>query len=492
MNAIASPVNRKAVAPLAWLPPGPSLYVPVADANTSTFAPVSSSEPPAPPQGRTPFARWLTVLATLLLAALGASALSTKTAIKVHQGGSDPLAFFDSRMRDESIDKPLPRPTTDEGEKWLRAIIADPKQPATKTRGAQARLAVVLGAAGREAQAAGSLVTSDDDPTFSGVIRCAYGPDPQTCTKGPLCAGPSSAAMTAYAGAWAAATACLAAARRMGDTATATRLLAVQSENRARRASGGFREIGFFIAGVLAAGALFRSRRARTQPPVLPAPWPPGDLYAALVRCCLWPLVWAVLVAGVLSKHVPIDLTVNIALYVLGLWWVSRLVFRRWGLSWRDGLRWRQEGSVPAKELALTIVAALAMERAGRLVIGLASFALGSHLAWSDMVPPLDPASRPRLLATLITMVVLPALVEELVFRRVLFLTLRQRWGPAMAALASAAVFALVHGYSPVGLLTVFWTGLVATWAFNRTGNLWPSVVTHGVGNAVVLFTNIV
>jgi membrane protease YdiL (CAAX protease family) len=425
--------------------------------------------------------------------AFAAYAIRTKTATKVHPGVSDPLVFFDARMRDESIDKPLPHPTAGEAERWLRATIADPKQQASKTRGARARLAVVLGASGREAQAASALNTSEDDLTFSRVIHCAYGSDRETCTKAPLCDGPTSASMTAYAGAWAAATACLAAARQAGDTAMATRLLAVQSESRARRAIGGFREVGFFVAGLLAAWALYRRRRGRTPPPLLPAPWSSGDLYAALVRCCLWPFVLAIVIASVLSiAHAPIDLTLGISMYVLGLWWVSRLVFRRWGLSWRDSLSWRREGNVSPKEMALTVVAAIGFERAGRLVIGLASYALGGHLAWSDMMPPLDPASRLRVLVSLIAIAVLPALVEELVFRRVLFVTLRRRYAPAMAALASAALFALIHGYSPVGLLTVFWTGLVATWAFHRTGNLWPSVFTHGVGNAVVVLVNIV
>src|SRR5262249_43072498 len=75
----------------------------------------------------------------------------------------------------------------------------------------------------------------------------------------------------------------------------------------------------------------------------------------------------------------------------------------------------------------------------------------------------------------------------ELFFRRVIFGALRRRWCFAWAALGSAALFALVHAYSPVGTLTVLWAGLVAAWTLERTATLWPAVLIHAVNNALAV-----
>ena len=48
----------------------------------------------------------------------------------------------------------------------------------------------------------------------------------------------------------------------------------------------------------------------------------------------------------------------------------------------------------------------------------------------------------------------------------------RFQWGTA--AMLSAALFALAHGYGLIGFLSVFWSGLVWAWAYERTGSLWP------------------
>ena len=54
--------------------------------------------------------------------------------------------------------------------------------------------------------------------------------------------------------------------------------------------------------------------------------------------------------------------------------------------------------------------------------------------------------------------------------------------------MTSTIVFTLPHGYSPLGLLAIFWSGLVFAWAFQRTGNLWPAVAAHAYGNGMALW----
>ena len=81
---------------------------------------------------------------------------------------------------------------------------------------------------------------------------------------------------------------------------------------------------------------------------------------------------------------------------------------------------------------------------------------------------------------------VLAPLFEEAIFRGVLFASLRTRFRWEVSALLSALAFSVVHGYGLVGFLTVFWSGLLWAWAYEKTGSLWPGVVAHGINNFMV------
>ena len=84
-------------------------------------------------------------------------------------------------------------------------------------------------------------------------------------------------------------------------------------------------------------------------------------------------------------------------------------------------------------------------------------------------------------------------LLEEPLFRGVLYGTLRLGLGPAPATLASAAVFALAHGYGVVGFVSVFASGVLWAIAYERTRSLLPGMLAHAASNvqatAIVLAT---
>ena len=81
---------------------------------------------------------------------------------------------------------------------------------------------------------------------------------------------------------------------------------------------------------------------------------------------------------------------------------------------------------------------------------------------------------------------VLAPFFEEVIFRGVLFASLRRRFRWEVSALLSALAFSVVHGYGLVGFLTVLWSGLLWAWAYEKTGSLWPGVVAHGINNFLV------
>ncbi|MEU5853397.1 CPBP family intramembrane glutamic endopeptidase [Saccharopolyspora shandongensis] len=88
-------------------------------------------------------------------------------------------------------------------------------------------------------------------------------------------------------------------------------------------------------------------------------------------------------------------------------------------------------------------------------------------------------------LATAVSGFVATPIGEELIFRGVLANALG-RYGAWISVLASATVFALVHGLNPV-LPVAFVIGVVSALLLRRTGSVWPGIVVHGVNNALAI-----
>jgi uncharacterized protein len=78
-------------------------------------------------------------------------------------------------------------------------------------------------------------------------------------------------------------------------------------------------------------------------------------------------------------------------------------------------------------------------------------------------------------------------LFEEIAFRAVLYGSLRARFGVGVSALLSAAVFALLHGYSPLVLLPLGAGAMLSALVYERTRSLWPSILSHAFNNALVV-----
>lgn len=83
----------------------------------------------------------------------------------------------------------------------------------------------------------------------------------------------------------------------------------------------------------------------------------------------------------------------------------------------------------------------------------------------------------------LLVMAVLPALLEELLFRVCILQTLR-RYGDRLAIVVSALLFGLMHGGISQSVFA-FLVGLVLGWLVVNTGNVWIAVLLHFFNNAV-------
>ncbi|MDC8759808.1 CPBP family intramembrane glutamic endopeptidase [Janthinobacterium fluminis] len=76
-------------------------------------------------------------------------------------------------------------------------------------------------------------------------------------------------------------------------------------------------------------------------------------------------------------------------------------------------------------------------------------------------------------------------LCEEFIFRGLIFGGLRRSMGALPAALASAAIFAIVH--PPASMLPVFVVGLCTAWAYERSKTLLAPMLAHAGYNAIVV-----
>ena len=97
--------------------------------------------------------------------------------------------------------------------------------------------------------------------------------------------------------------------------------------------------------------------------------------------------------------------------------------------------------------------------------------------------------SRLDQLLMLIQAAVAAPIVEEMMFRGLLFPALRERWGTVMGILLSSACFALVHPNLPSGFLPLWTLGAAFAITFQRRGSLLPNIVMHGLHNGFVTLT---
>ncbi len=237
-----------------------------------------------------------------------------------------------------------------------------------------------------------------------------------------------------------------------------------------------------FAGGVLALvwiGAGRRSVRVGDAP--LPSVWSPADGYALFVRGLGGPQV-LLLALYLVRRELPLEGALAIAADLPVFWWIARYL-RSQGSTMREtfGLvpsrgRWASLGAV-----ALVLIAAAL---AGDALIDWGVRQAGFSPHWADgffeslLWEPLG-----TFLIDAFSAIVWAPIIEELVFRGLLYGTLRTRLGVWPSALASAAIFALPHGYAVAGSLSVLMSGVLWALAYERTRSLLPGMLAHSANN---------
>lgn len=92
-----------------------------------------------------------------------------------------------------------------------------------------------------------------------------------------------------------------------------------------------------------------------------------------------------------------------------------------------------------------------------------------------------------RLILLPISILIAP-LLEEVVFRSMLFPALLHKMRPHFAIIISGVIFALCH-FDPSIMVTILPLGIYSAWMYYRLGSIWPSILLHMSWN---LFVNVV
>ena len=177
--------------------------------------------------------------------------------------------------------------------------------------------------------------------------------------------------------------------------------------------------------------------------------------------------------------------TIAIDLFYLtilaGVW---LFVVRRYGARWsRLGLRLPRAGSLAT---LLTLALALACGSLA-LLYGL-SWALGAldMSARLTLVSGLPARSDPLFGVALAGSLALAPVCEELLFRGVLYQSLRQRIGVWWGIVASAVIFAVLH-MQPAMIPELLLLGVVTALALEQTRSLYPCILLHMAYNGAII-----
>lgn len=251
-------------------------------------------------------------------------------------------------------------------------------------------------------------------------------------------------------------------------------------------------ELGVMATGTVVGVFLWLKRKettnfVRLHEPGVPPPWPGGIGAAVLLR---GGAIGAMLTALFLLYAPPDNISLralaipltNVPLLLLAY----HHLFRPSGMTFDEGfgleIGWARTG-----RLLIAVLAVVAAGLWGGWVMDRLSEVFHQTSHWTEWFDADLVWATPALTAvSLIEYVVFAPLFEELAFRGLLFAILRRKFSFLPAALISAGIFGIAHGYGLVGLLSVCWSGLLWAWIYEKTGSLLPGILAHAINNLLV------
>ncbi|MBR7091654.1 MAG: CPBP family intramembrane metalloprotease [Clostridia bacterium] len=140
-----------------------------------------------------------------------------------------------------------------------------------------------------------------------------------------------------------------------------------------------------------------------------------------------------------------------------------------------------QNRPMPRRVLLPAILAGMGVCMTANLLAN-AVYSFFTNIGINPYSPEPATLTWPGLLIALLSVVVLPALLEELLFRGYVLQVLRPH-GELNALLLSSLLFGLLHG-NVIQIPFAFVSGLAFGYLTLRTGNIWAGVLLHALNNA--------
>jgi membrane protease YdiL (CAAX protease family) len=156
--------------------------------------------------------------------------------------------------------------------------------------------------------------------------------------------------------------------------------------------------------------------------------------------------------------------------------------------------RWKAKTVRLKQDLGLTVGRGWKIVMGQAALCGVIAIALGlcylyllGHWPWLHRIALQSMKEEVDLLDArwgLVLAVVAAPFVEELIFRGMIFKSLRRNHGVMISVIASSILFAVVH--DPLSVPPVFVLGCAAAIAFERSGSIWSGMMVHGAYNAAI------
>jgi len=245
------------------------------------------------------------------------------------------------------------------------------------------------------------------------------------------------------------------------------------------------------LTGSIALAAIFRRRRVsdglRVGPASIPPPWAGRIGVAVLLRGGAIGAGLTVTLLFVAVDNPAIRLLVTPVIHLPLLLLAYRYLLRPAGVGFQDGLGlWPRPEGWP--RLLVVVIAVLGAAIFGEWLISTIGESLHVTSHWTEWFDPdLVWGSSATVTAALVEYVVFAPFFEEIVFRGLIFSTLRRKFSWTVSAGFSATIFSVLHGYGLLGFASVLWSGVLWAWTYERTGSLLPGIVAHAVNNFLVV-----
>jgi membrane protease YdiL (CAAX protease family) len=225
----------------------------------------------------------------------------------------------------------------------------------------------------------------------------------------------------------------------------------------------------------------------RLHEPGVPPPWPGGIGAAVLLRGGAIGAMLTVLFLLYMPQEnaslraLAIPLT-NLPLLLLAYQYLFKPAQMTFDQGFGLEIGWARSG-----KLLAAVLAVVAAGLWGEWVMDRIAEPLHLSNHWTEWFDAeLVWASSSLTAISLVEYVAFAPVFEELAFRGLLFAILRRKFRFLPAALISASIFAIAHGYGVVGFISVLWSGLLWAWIYEKTGSLLPGILAHALNNLLV------